>query len=959
MPPQLITRVTSTEAEKELTWWNHYSGAASAAGLSLTALRVVGLDAEYILTKGVQGAGPPGSDPWPSTRVRKGLVIGSVQSGKTASMLAVGAKCLDAGVDAVVMLTGTRVALWRQTLDRTIQQLDGWTVANEREREKRRVFIPSPRLVHGSRGTPPLEDLYQANPGRVRRILSQRKPVVALSMKHSDHLMRLGQNLRRALERSLREVERPLHVVVIDDEADDGSILDAVVESALEAESSRLKQLPRHITGLWTATAGVAETFHEGVFVTYVAYTATPQANILQSDHNPLSPTDFVVALRTPSNEGSVEPPRESTFCEPLGPKSYYSGGEVFYRTLADLKHGLCEVLPEVERDDFDSDADYAAAAGAQYVEHLGHGLRSFFVATAMRLFHDGRSASEAKALSPAPRSEIAGKSPPNCSMLVNPAATVARQLEVARIIAAWSGEQDLVFPDPESYPTDDEGRAVLDASGLEARLKAEESRWKAWFDAFESSRQQLTKLGATTNAAPNRDGDWGAVKELLINDVFPNTRLAVVNSDPLADDRPVFGPVATPDGDYVASPDLISIFVSGNVMARGITLEGLTTTLFLRDVNTPSADTQMQMQRWFGYRGKHLYWCRVFLYEDQLDLFRSYHENDEALKGEVLEEMNREDEAVPLPLVLQGPRFRATGKIANLGALPLCPGRQPFVRVIERGEHREHNLGVLANLLDAGTWPQLVAGGTPRGIIRDQPMTMLEVATLLEQLRYSGHDPDPRGRNHDRWRAVAVSLGLVGPTEPLFRPPGHLESRRDVVAPPQCPYTIAAYLRLWQAALSRRARGLFPTDDYRTPWSMINLAAYAKTAPDFWVGVRYGGKEAGAASDPRFVTHSIRRVIRAHDGSVLTATWGSRNPGEGPESYLGDHLFDYHHHGRTPPIGADEAVWRPRGEPGLLLFHVIDTDDGETIAPALALPIGGPDHFAAMAPRLRQRSAV
>jgi hypothetical protein len=41
--------------------------------------------------------------------------MGSVQSGKTASMLGVSALAIDNGIDIIVVLAGTRLSLWRQT----------------------------------------------------------------------------------------------------------------------------------------------------------------------------------------------------------------------------------------------------------------------------------------------------------------------------------------------------------------------------------------------------------------------------------------------------------------------------------------------------------------------------------------------------------------------------------------------------------------------------------------------------------------------------------------------------------------------------------------------------------------------------------------------------------------------------------------------------------------------------
>ena len=77
---------------------------------------------------------------------------------------------------------------------------------------------------------------------------------------------------------------------------------------------------------------------------------------------------------------------------------------------------------------------------------------------------------------------------------------------------------------------------------------------------------------------------DWQTVEDLLVREVIPETRIAVVNSGPNADDRPAYAPTLDAEtGKWRAARDLSTIFVSGNVMARGLTLEGMTTTLFQR----------------------------------------------------------------------------------------------------------------------------------------------------------------------------------------------------------------------------------------------------------------------------------------------------------------------------------------------------------------------------------------
>src|SRR5204863_5033050 len=137
------------------------------------------------------------------------------------------------------------------------------------------------------------------------------------------------------------------------------------------------------------------------------------------------------------------------------------------------------------------------------------------------------------------------------------------------------------------------------------------------------------------------------------------------------------------------------------------------------------------------------------------------------------------------------------------------------------------------------------------------------------------------------------------------------------------------AYLRLWKACLTHRARGLVPTDDPRTPWSMLDLTAKSLEQPRFYIGIRYGSGaeiDSGPLGDLPFTVRAMKRSVR---GGELEASWGSRNPGAGPDQYFGDELFDYHFHGGTPPRASPgDPIWRPVGAPGLILFHVIEQPD-------------------------------
>lgn len=61
-------------------------------------------------------------------------------------------------------------------------------------------------------------------------------------------------------------------------------------------------------------------------------------------------------------------------------------------------------------------------------------------------------------------------------------------------------------------------------------------------------------------------------------------------------------------------------IVVGGNRLSRGFTLEGLTINYFVRDTNY--ADSLLQMGRWFGYRPGYLDCCKLFTTIDTIESF-------------------------------------------------------------------------------------------------------------------------------------------------------------------------------------------------------------------------------------------------------------------------------------------------------------------------------------------------
>lgn len=912
------------------SWWARYR-ANIGSRLSETALHALEADARYVVERVLPCAnGALDETAWPASRVRTGMVVGSVQSGKTASMLGVAALALDAGADLLILLAGTRVGLWLQTYERLLAQLDGSTPDDAYRRRGQRLLLPQPAdILHEQRADP---SRYLQRP-LARQALKAGRPIICVVPKEDDHLIMLRRFVADVVTPDVLDARgKPYSIVLLDDEADDASVLD----------SDQSKKLtPRLISSLWSGDPDESETRHPKILATYVAYTATPQANFLQATHNPLSPRHFTAALRTPGATGTIEP-RSLSYAEPSGVASYYCGGEIFYERLRQAGAGaLCQTSLFPDLRPGETEAELASRRDRLRWTMLSDAMRCFLVGAAMRslqpgweaaFFHDRRYETEVEAR------QAAGLH----TMLIHPSVRKEDHFSTALDIVRWA----LAEPGKETDVELDEDMSdslVVPSDALARRLGLEEDQWSDWLVRFEATRIGLASLPLTPYQTISL-ASWPQIREALVRAVFPNLRIRVLNSDPASDDRPRFE-IGEDEGGFYVPPDSLSIFVAGNVLSRGLTLEGLTTSLFLRGATEPAADTQMQMQRWFGYRGSYLPFCRVFTFQDQLQLFRRYHVNDNALKSEIIAGMNGVNEVSGPALVLQGASFVATSKV-EARKVPLSPGPRPSIRIVESENFdlARHNIQLAVDLLDNGEWMSLKDNkGLERGIIRSQPISARALADVLDGLRYSHHSPDLGNELSQRWDHYAKLLRI---DDPLFLPP--MCNPQGYGAEPQsCPYSIAAYLRLWASLTSNHsAPGFYPTDRPEVPWNYSDTMK--SSMPEFYLAFRHGQAEA---RDPRLAALGIKAVTRDRNksGTALQTLWGTRGYGG---SYFGDELVDYYFH-RTMPVPSIQggASWRPRGHPGLALFHVVSAPElpNDLLAIGFGLPHGGPDHIAAL----------
>jgi hypothetical protein len=197
--------------------------------------------------------------PWIQNLSKRGLVLGYVQSGKTANYTAVMAKAADAGYRLFIVLSGMYNNLRRQTQVR---------LANDLGEELWYKWTSADADFGGAENGAP--------------ILNGRVPSLAVVKKNQARLIALI----KWLDAIPLEVRKRSPILLLDDEADQATPNSAKAQDQL----TRINQLVRE---LWSKIPTG----------TYVGYTATPFANIFMdpTDEEELYPADFIIDLPRPS----------------------------------------------------------------------------------------------------------------------------------------------------------------------------------------------------------------------------------------------------------------------------------------------------------------------------------------------------------------------------------------------------------------------------------------------------------------------------------------------------------------------------------------------------------------------------------------------------------------------------------------------------------------------------------
>lgn len=207
----------------------------------------------------------------------KGLVTGSVQSGKTANMEGLVSMAADYNWNFFIVLSGTIDNLRKQTRDRFKKDLcnsEGvlWRVLDFTKEDKR--FGAEEMKLDPLTGSKNFAQRY------VTVCLKNRKRLETLIDWLYDDPKRTGK----------------LRIIVIDDEADQASINTAEITAEEEQERCAINQLICNLVNGKKSDGSSPEVQFQAM--NYLSYTATPYANVLnEASEESLYPKDFICTL--------------------------------------------------------------------------------------------------------------------------------------------------------------------------------------------------------------------------------------------------------------------------------------------------------------------------------------------------------------------------------------------------------------------------------------------------------------------------------------------------------------------------------------------------------------------------------------------------------------------------------------------------------------------------------------
>ncbi len=508
----------------------------------------------------------------PNSWDRRGMVVGHVQSGKTSNFVGLINKAVDAGYKLVIVIAGTIGSLRRQTQERIdtgfigrsssafIQEKDQKRVVGVGKIPVRTVILPFTSSYYRKTD----EGDFNLKTAKTLNFPLGQSPVVLVIKKNKTILENLIEWL--AKDENFKEVSEKrrlmdIPTLIIDDEADAASI----------NASKDIKEI-KTINGLIRVLLNMINQ------TTYIGYTATPYANLFISQiydkdatklvkgseyevGEDLFPRDFIMNLKSPSNY--IGATKFFGLEDPITGENY--NPLPLFRNLNPVEYS--EFFPSVINGKTDLPTDIPKS--------LYKAILSFVITCAIR--------------------RIRGHEKKNNSMLIHVA-----------LLVKWIDRVALLV--------NDNLRIIKDKIGSNHSGILEELKQIFEEDYKETTINVIKNLGYTDSKI--KLCTWEQVKKEL-NKAVSKINVRSVHGTKSISKLEFHG---IEEIDYNDPNGLSVIAVGGSRLSRGITLEGLSISYYLR--TTKMYDSLLQMGRWFGYRPGYVDLCRIFTNNEIYDWF-------------------------------------------------------------------------------------------------------------------------------------------------------------------------------------------------------------------------------------------------------------------------------------------------------------------------------------------------
>lgn len=641
----------------------------------------------------------------------RGLVVGNVQSGKTANMAGLISMAADDGFNYFIVLSGMIENLRQQTEERLYDDvakkgnLDWHVIKNPRPN---RVYNPSDKMEN-----------LRLESGGTSRYLS-------VVLKNSSRLTNLVKWLYSNPAKA-----KQFKILVIDDEADQASInTGKMTDENQEIERTRINQQLINLVHGYNNLKLQA--------VNYISYTATPYANVLnESGENSLYPSDFIVTLNPSSDY--------------IGPKQIFGLSDPETNPPVDITEDIPESDEERLKDIHDG-----------YIHGIPRSLKQaiqWYLISAMAMQINGH------------RTPI--------TMLVHTSQKINDHENIEKVIIEYLRQvkktgrenflnecENLFNVQRVRYSKRDftEGMKNYSVSVNDINDYPEWSEIEKYLKALLSQDEEnyLSRIKI--------DDDGRLQYHRGIHLCIDNSRSSV------ADDEHIR--LMYPNKSDKIPHATLFIVIGGNTLSRGLTLEGLTTSYFMR--NTMMSDTLMQMGRWFGYRFGYEIFPRIWLNADTRKRFDEITQIDEELRDEI-KDFNRNgytprDVGIKVKNSLNNAFLKITSNSKMQGAVETdlnFAGLQRQTIVFEdNDEVLKHNVNITDSFLNNLNEPiyngsRLVWHGIPFEKIRDEffkkykaPDKDIMFSNLDSFIEWCEKNDDNRAL--DNWNVILSSKGEI-----------------------------------------------------------------------------------------------------------------------------------------------------------------------------------------------------